>query len=65
MVLLLSIFALLTWMAARTVSCLLHSYTPGLAKSPAEGAISIARNKFLAGEIDRRDFERVARILSS
>jgi len=63
--LLLLVFALLTWMAARTIPHLAHPYTPSRAKSPAEGAISIARNRLLAGEIDRSDFERIARVLSS
>jgi len=63
--LLLSVFALLTWMAARTVPHLVYPHTPSRAKSPAEGAISIARNRLLAGEIDRSDFERIARVLSS
>ncbi len=65
MVLWLVVFAVLVWLALRTVTAgampVAHVHTG----SAIEGAVAVARGRLLRGEIDRREFERIVRVLSS
>ncbi|MDP2400950.1 MAG: hypothetical protein Q8M66_03140 [Actinomycetota bacterium] len=65
MYLMLTVFAVLVWLAVRTVSAGTMPVVPTHAGSAIEGAIAVARNRLVRGEIDRCDYDRIVRVLRS
>lgn len=55
------VFTALVWSAYRTLS--LHRHPAVSAPSPDEGALRVARNRFLHGEISAEDYGRIASLL--
>ncbi|MCL4555003.1 MAG: hypothetical protein M1617_02190 [Actinobacteria bacterium] len=64
-VLMMAGFVALALLALKTVADIQAAAKPSFADSPAEGAIAVARKRLRAGDIDRQDFDRILRVLTS